>query len=1090
MYHANRYPYGAIGPVEFLWQHRSGVQETTDTSRPTSIGEEKQSTLDEKFSNSTTDHSAVQLVPSLSRHTTHEISLDHTSSKPVIAVEITGTKLWLVVSPAIYREVMMELSNAVERFCGRPVSVTSLKDEFVRFQLIGPRSHALVVETLKPVTKLVCDKASASSKKSISCPDLTKIPNPIPWWNGDTALSNHTQLLNRCLDDIKSASSPADFPEGAVLAMVVEDPRLHIPSKKIDMVSVNYPTKIRTLCGVGGVEWEDGEMEEGDEGVCEETSGVEDAADKYPNSWNLSDVELTSEDVASESKLETLGSDMESNAVMDVEACSADKAKLLPPELAYSPIWDSVVRETVKESRISDHVLNEVRSKLLVKSPVLELGSKSPRIPVLLIRKAYSARVDGGVLQLETDGCHGYHTMSQMQHVNTVYGSGWDLVLPTNWAMAFWVSLVYRGARACGLTELQKCLLECGVPSFPLDFPDTRAGRELAEEKRKLSEEKYLRYPPDKRRNYGKLLIEDPFLSPWDKLVKQWKSRSRIDRLLYDQVLSSTKVPEGSKSYGGPGDMSESGFDSGEETEMDISYVKPPPKRPRFDDTDTNVTAHKSKDSNRSNQCKDHRKGMEEDVSTADVIVCESQESPQCKKDLEKTKVSIAELTTHESQSRNTNQCKDHGKEIEKTYRCTSRGEVTSHESQESTQFMEHWKEVEKTTADVTAHESQTRNNDQCKDHGREMKKTGEITTHKPQEDTQFMKYWKEMEKTTADVTTHKSEESVNNTKIPSSLEKTDYELDKSTGDDVTQESAQFKEHWKEIEKTPADVTTHESEDSVNHTKIPSSSEKTDYELDNRKEVNSAAIQCVGEDDYHVLRSRSVLLQISHFFSLLCSRHCHPHTTSSETEHHEVGEQAPPSFHALIRQHGIDTLLKNHQNSLVAVSFEMLLRGNTSPCAIISAPSSTDLHDLVTRRNFHGPEETLCPKGLTVVDSNTICIGISGLTRKKLKEVNVSRKKKARERRTLEKRFGIPQGTTDEGLSTFIYDTGKIVHEYGLPLSQRSLSLHRAHTVHTLQKFAEVRSDTCKLLLRVRGDTLWYHNRLLEHAYSVRTVQR
>lgn len=30
------------------------------------------------------------------------------------------------------------------------------------------------------------------------------------------------------------------------------------------------------------------------------------------------------------------------------------------------------------------------------------------------------------------------------------YGSGWDLVLPKNWGMAFWMSCIYAGAKVIG----------------------------------------------------------------------------------------------------------------------------------------------------------------------------------------------------------------------------------------------------------------------------------------------------------------------------------------------------------------------------------------------------------------------------------------------------------------------------------------------------------------------------------------------------------------------------------------------------------------------------------------------------------------
>ena len=64
-----------------------------------------------------------------------------------------------------------------------------------------------------------------------------------------------------------------------------------------------------------------------------------------------------------------------------------------------------------------------------------------------------------------------------MKGVSAGYGSGWDIILPSGWAMAFWIALVYRGARSGGLQESQTLVLEQGVPFFPNNFPDTPAGK-------------------------------------------------------------------------------------------------------------------------------------------------------------------------------------------------------------------------------------------------------------------------------------------------------------------------------------------------------------------------------------------------------------------------------------------------------------------------------------------------------------------------------------------------------------------------------------------------------------------------------------
>ena len=73
------------------------------------------------------------------------------------------------------------------------------------------------------------------------------------------------------------------------------------------------------------------------------------------------------------------------------------------------------------------------------------------------------------------------------------YGSGWDVIIPSGWGMAFWVSLVYRGAHVGGQREERNIHLEAKLPYFPKEYPDTAAGRKYLEDERKQTEDKYNR---------------------------------------------------------------------------------------------------------------------------------------------------------------------------------------------------------------------------------------------------------------------------------------------------------------------------------------------------------------------------------------------------------------------------------------------------------------------------------------------------------------------------------------------------------------------------------------------------------------------
>lgn len=143
------------------------------------------------------------------------------------------------------------------------------------------------------------------------------------------------------------------------------------------------------------------------------------------------------------------------------------------------------------------------------------------------------------------------------------YGSGWDVILPSGWAMAFWIAFVYRGARTGALQESRTMALEQGVPFFPNDFPDTPAGEAHNKQLKEDGEAQYKRYPPAKRPNYDKLGVKSPFSPPWSNLVKDWSpggeaSSNDADAPLDTTNDSSTSIPVASAS-----------------PEMDIAPVQP-----------------------------------------------------------------------------------------------------------------------------------------------------------------------------------------------------------------------------------------------------------------------------------------------------------------------------------------------------------------------------------------------------------------------------------------------------------------------------------------------------------------------------------
>lgn len=57
---------------------------------------------------------------------------------------------------------------------------------------------------------------------------------------------------------------------------------------------------------------------------------------------------------------------------------------------------------------------------------------------------------------------HHHDLISPISTNRNDLGSGWDVILPNEWAQIFWISLVYSGARPIGQTELSLIAHETG----------------------------------------------------------------------------------------------------------------------------------------------------------------------------------------------------------------------------------------------------------------------------------------------------------------------------------------------------------------------------------------------------------------------------------------------------------------------------------------------------------------------------------------------------------------------------------------------------------------------------------------------------
>ncbi|KAG0280188.1 hypothetical protein BGZ96_001647 [Linnemannia gamsii] len=173
-----------------------------------------------------------------------------------------------------------------------------------------------------------------------------------------------------------------------------------------------------------------------------------------------------------------------------------------PESVARSGIWDADERERLLSTMAPESKLNERRAQNLVPGTKLLPTESDSKVPLLLIQREGRPQIQrapgGGSSEFEC---------------------GWTLVLPKGWAMPFWKSMIFAGARPGGLRERRSFHFETHQSCFPYDFPNTAAYIDYAEESKKAGEGKYGRIPVAKRFNYEKMGVEDPFGAAWVKAL-------------------------------------------------------------------------------------------------------------------------------------------------------------------------------------------------------------------------------------------------------------------------------------------------------------------------------------------------------------------------------------------------------------------------------------------------------------------------------------------------------------------------------------------------------------------------------------------
>ncbi|KAI9353249.1 ribonucleases P/MRP protein subunit POP1-domain-containing protein [Zopfochytrium polystomum] len=170
-----------------------------------------------------------------------------------------------------------------------------------------------------------------------------------------------------------------------------------------------------------------------------------------------------------------------------------------PQNLSASRIFSASAGHNFAEQKASEDELNKRRSKALI--PGTKLPLEGPTIPIMLVQRK----------SLGTD----FSTQLASQELVC----GWDLIVPSQWSVEFWKTLVFAGARAIGLDDRRRLHLESGIPSFPYDYPETQAFVDWSVKVASDERETWEKRPKANRVNYETIGIKSPFQSQFASVV-------------------------------------------------------------------------------------------------------------------------------------------------------------------------------------------------------------------------------------------------------------------------------------------------------------------------------------------------------------------------------------------------------------------------------------------------------------------------------------------------------------------------------------------------------------------------------------------
>ncbi|KAI4496988.1 hypothetical protein M0802_007936 [Mischocyttarus mexicanus] len=191
-----------------------------------------------------------------------------------------------------------------------------------------------------------------------------------------------------------------------------------------------------------------------------------------------------------------------------------------PAHVNNSPIWNKSLRERISKSCVPTGLINKLRSQNLVpgvSNDHLFKDDVMAKIPILVIQNPGSSIRD--------------------------LGSGVDIIIPSRWAMPFWLSFILHCARVGALRESKSIVLEGFDINSPNFFePDTPAYEKEALIIKEEWEKKYFRHPSNRRINFTKFAISSPFYCQWHILMKEWSGKEDFYVLRNRKIITQLQM--------------------------------------------------------------------------------------------------------------------------------------------------------------------------------------------------------------------------------------------------------------------------------------------------------------------------------------------------------------------------------------------------------------------------------------------------------------------------------------------------------------------------------------------------------------------